>query len=329
MATRRSYEAKFKLQNDLETYLDNIRELNPGLVSSTTASPPPRNLDSSQSSSTPSPRPTSAIFKTTPGKTLSYVARKFQSIASLQQASNNVFGHTLAINIASIVGMSVILKYLVITSFTAHMKPHYHYSSIEAYQGSEDGASEKKILGQGQLLDEPTSENYTENNSTIDWGNVSNSVKDITEETNRSVLVAGHSISLLNPYHLDNAEWIMFLGLDLSLLIRLAIVIISLGRVHQTSLQFNLMMGKAFLTANQVIDELTETLAQNCGQAQADEVGKLMMTSTQTSSILAFINLNNANPVAFSGGGLFLFSRGLLLMIVSIIISYLVFLLQA
>lgn len=97
-------------------------------------------------------------------------------------------------------------------------------------------------------------------------------------------------------------------------------------------------------TATQLIDEFTETVLttqdgngnnngggrsnKNVMEQQVDEIGRRMVTPTQASSLIAFMNLYNAQPVAFSAGGLFVFSKGLIMMIVSIIVSYLIFLLQ-
>lgn len=227
----------------------------------------------------------------------------------MQNLANSVFGNTLAVNIACIVGMNVILSYLVITNFMGPWK-HDH---------------ENHGLG---------------DNETLTFGEIDDLTNNITTANSTQL----QSSSFLSYDHLESSqEWLMFLGLDLSMFIRMGVTVICLGRVHKTSLQFNQVVGKAFLTANRIIDEIATVslMRPSCGVGgvggfdgrdtsnNMEDMTRLLMTPTQTSSIIAFINMNNANPVAFTAGGLFVFSRGLILMIVSIILSYLVFLLQA
>ncbi|CAL8125288.1 unnamed protein product [Orchesella dallaii] len=274
-----------KLQNELESYMDQIRELNPGLISQS---------DSFKPISTPPPRPPSfSSLKTTPGKSLTHAARKFQCIATMQNITNSVFGYILAINIGCVVGMSVILKYLIVRNLTSGV-------GIGKQSESNPLTSEVNVeIGEDELI----SSNFTTN---IAATNSSDSV-----------------YTAINPYQFGS-EWITFLGLDLSMMIRLGVTVICLGNVHRSSLQFNSVMGKAFLAASRLNDELVNVLGSD-----GEELAKMMMTPTQTSALIAFMNLNNSQPVAFTAGGLFVFSRGLILMIISIIISYLVFLLQA
>lgn len=272
-------------KNDFTSYIEQIRELNPGLIGP--GSIPVSESPSPESSAGSKPRSSLSNLQTTPGKALGHAARKFLKLASMQSLANSVFGTSLAVNIGCIVIMNVILKYLVITNFIHHL----------AVSQVDNGTI---------FFDDPTSDNMTLEQP---WNLTTTNLTQVLK---------------------SSSEWLMFLGLDTSMFIRLGVIVISLGKVHKTALQFNQVMGRAFLAANQIVDEAATQLAASPeAYPNAEHVAKLLMTPTQSSSIIAFMNLNNANPVAFSAGGLFVFSRGLLLMILSIIVSYLVFLLQA
>ncbi|CAL8125282.1 unnamed protein product [Orchesella dallaii] len=131
--------------------------------------------------------------------------------------------------------------------------------------------------------------------------------------------------STMDVAHIVNSptEWTMFALFDICYFFRLLVLIVSLGNVHCRSLKFNSRLTRAFLQAQKIIDSLDFQ-----GSSNKMFRGRPVLTPSEANMILAFITENSANPMAFSAAGLFVFSRNLILVIMSIIVTYLVFLLQ-
>jgi hypothetical protein len=95
-----------------------------------------------------------------------------------------------------------------------------------------------------------------------------------------------------------------FAGQGLIYLIRLMIVLISLGNVHETTRWFD----------SQITSNLMRVKKPKSKDLQLIQVHLLGSQS---------------NPIAFSAGGFFIFSRGTILYVFSIVTTYVIFMLQA
>lgn len=143
----------------------------------------------------------------------------------------------------------------------------------------------------------------------------------------------GHSMKLTHSADINQlnnsaagtqySEWAMFSLLDMCFSFRLFVLVICLGNVHFTSIKFNAKLSQALLQAQKITD-----VVDSQGMSNKYFRGRQIMTSSEANTVLAFITENSANPMAFSAAGLFCFSRNLILVIISIITTYLVFLLQ-
>ncbi len=119
------------------------------------------------------------------------------------------------------------------------------------------------------------------------------------------------------------SEWAMFGLLNICFSFRLFVLVICLGNVHFASVKFNSKLSQALFQAQKIAD-----VVDSQGMSNKYFQGRQVMTSSEANTVLAFITENSANPLAFSAAGLFCFSRNLILVIISIITTYLVFLLQ-
>ena len=86
--------------------------------------------------------------------------------------------------------------------------------------------------------------------------------------------------------------------------IRFVFVFMTLGNVHNASVKFNATMAKTLLSVRN---------PQN----------------SELNLILATVTMNSINPISFNAGGYFVYSRSTFLTTISIIATYLIFLLQA
>lgn len=121
----------------------------------------------------------------------------------------------------------------------------------------------------------------------------------------------------------SSSEWTLFAVLDVCFSVRLCVLVICLGNVHFTSINFNSRLSQALLQAQKIAD-----LIDMQGMGNKYFQGRQVMTPNEANTALAFITENSGNPMAFSAAGLFCFSRNLIMVIFSIITTYLVFLLQ-
>lgn len=121
----------------------------------------------------------------------------------------------------------------------------------------------------------------------------------------------------------SSCQWAMFAILNGCFCARLMVLVTCLGNVHYTSQRFNSTLSLALLQIQKIVDVIE---AQ--GLSNKYFQGRLVITATEANAVLGFITENSANPMAFSAAGLFCFSRNLILVIISIVITYLVFLLQ-
>ncbi len=86
--------------------------------------------------------------------------------------------------------------------------------------------------------------------------------------------------------------------------LRLIFVFLSLGNVHNASVQFNNAIAKSLLNIKSP-------------------------KNSELSLIVGSVTMNSVNPISYSAGGYFIFTRGTLMATGSIIATYLLFLLQA
>lgn len=119
-----------------------------------------------------------------------------------------------------------------------------------------------------------------------------------------SCLLLYLKIHYLGSRNVDYIDGIVFVGNCIIYFVRLVIVFISLGNVHEMSIHFN--------------DCVTTSLMH---VKNPDPV--------EINLVLAHLTSQFANPSSFSAAGLFVFSRASLLAVLSAIMTYVVFLLQA
>jgi hypothetical protein len=119
-------------------------------------------------------------------------------------------------------------------------------------------------------------------------------------------LAASSTTDLPGPHatHETPQRVALFAGQGIIYLIRLLIVLISLGNVHQASTWLDVEIASSLM---------------NVKKPKASDINLIQV------HLLG----SQANPVAFSAGGFFILSRGTLLYAFSIITTYIVFLLQA
>lgn len=152
-----------------------------------------------------------------------------------------------------------------------------------------------------------------------------NPTVNVTAANESSIVLAinngsGHQMVLVTD---SPSQWIMFAILNACFGIRLLVLVICLGNVHYASTRFNATLSLALLQVQKIVDVIE---AQ--GLSNKYFQGRSVITSTEATAVLGFITENSANPLAFSAAGLFCFSRNLMLVIISIVTTYLVFLLQ-
>lgn len=123
----------------------------------------------------------------------------------------------------------------------------------------------------------------------------------------------------------SHPEWAMFGILNLCFVVRLFVLVVCLGNVHFSSVKFNSKLSQALLQSQKIVDVVER---QGISEKVKYFRGRKVITASEVNTVLIFITDNSANPMAFSAGGLFCFCRGLTLVILSIITTYLVFLLQ-
>jgi hypothetical protein len=119
-----------------------------------------------------------------------------------------------------------------------------------------------------------------------------------------SCLLLFLQINYLGSTNVDKMDGIIYSGNAICFFIRLVIMFINLGNVHETSIFFN--------------GVLTSSLMQ-VKKPKASDVNL----------ILAHLSAHSGNPVSYSAGGFFVFSKSSLLAVMSVIMTYVVFLLQA
>lgn len=244
--------------------------------------------------------------KMTPGQQICYVVRKMHRVGEMQKAVNALYGPFLAISIGFTVIILVILKYLLIRNMSTHM------SSVR--------------------------QDYLDTNG----ANL------VSPELNETLAISAGSNNL---YVESPHGWYFFLGFDICFSIRLMALTRILAKVHSASINFNLALSKVLLKAQKLTSlkawneakkrdnsfheymKAAEHLCcQNCGLeklGRSETRAREIVTPIEADSVLAFVTSNSSHPIAFSAGGLFTFSGNTILLINSIIISYLVFLLQA
>ncbi|CAL8072276.1 unnamed protein product [Orchesella dallaii] len=119
-----------------------------------------------------------------------------------------------------------------------------------------------------------------------------------------SCLLLYLKINFLGSGSVDYIDGFTFTGNCILYFARLVIVFVSLGNVHEKSLHFN------------------ECLTASLMHVKCPK-------HTEVNLVLAHLTSQFANPSCFSGAGFFIFSRGSLLAVLSAIMTYVVFLLQA
>lgn len=119
-----------------------------------------------------------------------------------------------------------------------------------------------------------------------------------------SCLLLYLKINYLGSGSVHYVEGITFVGNCIVYFVRLCVVFISLGNVHEMSIHFN--------------DCVTTSLL-HVKSPQAPEINL----------VVAHLTRQFANPSCFNAAGFFIFSRGSLLAVLSAIMTYVIFLLQA
>lgn len=119
-----------------------------------------------------------------------------------------------------------------------------------------------------------------------------------------SCLVLFLQINYMGAGNVDEADAIIFTIHFSAFLIRTIIVFMSLGAVYDNSICFNGIVTSALMEAKNP-------------------------NPMDVNMILAHLSTNSGNPMAFSAGGFFTFSKSSLLAVMSGIMTYVVFLLQA
>ncbi|CAL8125270.1 unnamed protein product [Orchesella dallaii] len=230
----------------------------------------------------------------TPGQKICYVISKMQCVSTMQSTVNGVIGPFIALDLVFIVVQVVILTYLLIRNIGVHISGLYpesqnSYIPVQEYNASAIITSNAKFLN---------------NEGT---------------ETKTYLFIA-------SPY-----GWLFFFGCDLCLAIRLILIIKYLAKVYNSSVKFNGALSNALITAQRLTDLLPKVRGELENEKKyvlLEEVRPLV-TSTEAHTIVTFVSVNSANPVAATAGGLFTFTGSTILLIASVIISYVVFLLQA
>lgn len=256
------------------------------------------------------------VSQMTPGQQLCFVIRKLQHVSKMQNVTNNLFGCILALDIGFTVFMLVILKYLLIRNLGFHVA-----RLREMYMGSLNGTF-SVATGAGDNNDE---------------------IMNITSIASASALDGQQDMLTISPY-----GWSLFLTFDVCFSLRIIVLIKFLGNVNSAAMKINVVLANALGKAQKLVDLVSvstnqsgDSVDDNKSQERMNNNNKSnfmdgngkrrpLITSVEADTILAFLTVNSSQPIAFSvGGGFLTFSGSTIMLIVSVIISYVVFLLQA
>lgn len=240
------------------------------------------------------------ISQLTPGQLICFGIRKMHRVSKMQDVTNCLFGPILALDIGFTVCLVVLLTY----SLIQHM-----------------GAQVSRLRS-SYLAEFSPSVNPQINASSVD------AVVD-----NSTAIIPQTDPLGTTPY-----SWLFFLGFDLCFSFRLVILVMCLSNVYTASMKFNQMLNKVLGMAQRVTDaegsgsfccgdEDLEIMNEKNRKGNEKE-GRPLMTASEADTALAFLAVNSSQPIAFSAGGLLTFSNSTIMLIVSVVISYLVFLFQ-
>lgn len=109
---------------------------------------------------------------------------------------------------------------------------------------------------------------------------------------------------------------LIFLGFDICFATRIILLTKYLGKVNTASTNFNRVLGSLSNSISE--SEIKGNVPSNVG-----------VNSIVSHRILAFLTVNCNQPIAFTAGGLFTFTSSSILVVISIVTTYVVFLLQA
>lgn len=250
------------------------------------------------------------VSQMTPGQQLCFVIRKLQHVSKMQNVTNNLFGCILALDIGFTVFMLVILKYLLIRNLGFHVT-----RLREMYMGNLNGTF------------------------SVATGDNNDEIMNITSIA--SALDGQQDMLTISPY-----GWSLFLTFDVCFSLRIIVLIKFLGNVNSAAMKINAVLANALGKAQKLVDLVStkqsgdsvddnksqEGMNNNNKSNFMDGNGKRrpLITSVEADTILAFLTVDSSQPIAFSvGGGFLTFSGSTIMLIVSVIISYVVFLLQA
>lgn len=255
----------------------------------------------------------------TPGQQLCFVIRKLQHVAKMQTTTNKLFGSILVLDIGFTVFMIVLLKYLLIRNMGFHVA-----KLRETYFGN-------VYIGN-------TSTTFSGENDVADVI-ITSTTTTPTSSSTRSVNSL-QALIIISPY-----GWLFFLTFDICYSLRLIVLTKCLANVNTSAMKINAVLANVLGKAQKLMDQVSAITNENepgynynkkenndnCSSFnQTIGTGRRpLITSVEADTVLAFLTVNSTQPIAFSAGGVLTFSGSTFMLISSVVISYVVFLLQA
>lgn len=244
----------------------------------------------------------------TPGQQLCFVIRKLQHVAKMQNVTNNLFGSILALDIGFTMFMLVLLKYLLIRIMGFHVaRLRQMYFGNAIY-------------------------NTTKYTAAIVENDEADVILTTTSAPTSSSANSLQELIINSPY-----GWLFFLTFDVCYSLRLIVLTKCLGNVNTSAVKINAVLANVLGKAQKLMDQVNTTSNEENNEnrsslKKAVSIGigsRPLITSLEADTVLAFLAVNSTHPIAYSAGGVLTFSGSTIMLISSVVVSYVVFLLQA